>query len=270
MKKAKYLLTFGLLGLSLVSCTSNSKPQSNNYDNETIHQVSLLQGLMLGDYYGSVSVKQLKQMGDTGIGTFDKLNGELIMTDGVVYRAKHDGTIEVVPDDELIPFSNVTKFDKDIEFETKEISNIEEILKTLTENVNAKNSNQYYMVRIDGTFSKMNVRSELPQKEPYKPLVEVLKTDQTFFNYENIEGTVVALYMPPYMGNLNTTGWHLHFISKDKTKGGHVLDLSISSSTITIDQTNGFELYLPDGDYFKSLNLTVDQDDDIKEVEQGN
>ncbi len=123
---------------------------------------------------------------------------------------------------------------------------------------------------MDGTFSKMNVRSELPQKEPYKPLVEVLKTDQTFFNYENIEGTVVALYMPPYMGNLNTTGWHLHFISKDKTKGGHVLDLSISSSTITMDQTNGFELYLPNGDYFKSLDLTVDQDDDIKEVEQGN
>ena len=254
MKQIKNLFLLSLLALSLTSCSDKNVENSSKYDTETIHQVSLLQGLMLGDYYGSISVKELKQMGDTAIGTFDKLDGELIMTDGVVYKAKHDGSIEVVSDDELIPFSNVTKFDKDFELKINQETNY----------------NHYYMTKITGTFSKMNVRSEKPQQTPYKPLVDVLKTDQTFFDYENIEGTVVALYMPPYMGTLNTTGWHLHFISKDRKKGGHILNLSISSAVVEMDQTNGFEVYIPEGEYFKSLDLTVDQDDDIKEVEQGN
>ena len=91
---------------------------------DVINQVSLLQGLTFGDYYGSVPVSRLKEMGDTGIGTFDALNGELIMLDGVVYRAAHDGTIEVVDDEETIPFANVTFFDADAEMELKDIENV--------------------------------------------------------------------------------------------------------------------------------------------------
>ena len=54
----------------------------NSINNEVINQVSLLQGLTFGDYTGSVTVAELKKMGDIGIETFDKLNGELIMLDG--------------------------------------------------------------------------------------------------------------------------------------------------------------------------------------------
>ena len=35
----------------------------------------------------------------------------------------------------------------------------------------------------------------------------------------NVEGTVVALYTPDYMGDLNAAGWHFHFITNDKTEG---------------------------------------------------
>lgn len=271
IKKIKFLAVLLLLGLSLSACNSTHKSISNNKptNKEVINQISLLQGLMLGDYYGSITVKELKSMGDTGIGTFDKLNGELIMTNGIVYRAKADGSVEVVGDDELIPFSNVTKFEIDEKYIVSNINNIDDVLNNLNNKIENINVNQYYMVKIVGDFTKMNVRSEKAQQEPYKPLVEVLKTDQTFFNYENVEGTVVALYMPPYMGNVNTTGWHLHFISKDGTKGGHILDLSIKNAEIQLDYTQGFELYIPDGEFFKSLDLTIEQDDDIKEVEQG-
>lgn len=267
MKKIKGLIVGAALILSAASCSPNLK--NNNKEPETIHQVSLLQGLMLGDYYGSISVKELKQMGNIGIGTFDKLNGELIMTDGVVYRAKGDGTVEVVNDSELIPFANVTMFDNDEKFDLNNVKDVDALLTILNKKVDDYNSNQYCMAKITGTFTKMNVRSELAQKEPYKPLVDVLKTDQTFFDYEKINGTVVALYMPPYMNTINTTGWHLHFISEDKTKGGHLLNLEIDKATLTLDYTSDFQMHLPDGEFFKSLDLTTDQEDDIKEVEQG-
>ena len=123
------------------------------------------------------------------------------------------------------------------------------------------------MVRVDGTFKKMHARSELKQEKPYKPLAEALKTDQREFSWDNIEGTVVALYCPEYMKDLNAAGWHLHFVSKDKTCGGHVLDLDVDQAELKIDSTQGFNMQLPDTEMFPTLDLTQDQSDDIKKVE---
>ena len=109
---------------------------------DVIYQVSLLQSLAYGDYCGSVTVKELKQHGDVGIGTFNKLNGELIMLDGAAYRAAGDGSVELVSDDETSPFSVVTYMDadetrsfKDIpDFDVRQPSAFEQI-KTITGDV---------------------------------------------------------------------------------------------------------------------------------------
>jgi acetolactate decarboxylase len=71
------------------------------------------------------------------------------------------------------------------------------------------------------------------------------------------------------MSDLNAAGWHLHFITKDRKIGGHVLGLDLNKATVTWDYTNNFKLHLPDGDFYKTLDFSVNQDDDIKEVEQG-
>ena len=240
---------------------------TSDADRETIYQVSLLQGLTLGDYYGSVSVKDLKEKGDTGIGTFEGVNGELIMVDGNVYRATSDGSVEEAPDDETIPFSNVTFFDADETEDISGISSIADVKKLLDERVEKLGKNQFYMVRIDGKFKKMHARSELKQELPYKPLAEALATDQREFSWDDIEGTVVALYCPQYMEDLNAVGWHLHFISEDKKLGGHVLDLEVDTAKLKIDATQGFNMQLPDTEMFPTLDLTIDQSDDIKKVE---
>ena len=249
------------------SAADSSKEGESKADRETIYQVSLLQGLTLGDYNGSVSVKELKQKGDTGIGTFEGVNGELIMVDGTVYRAKSDGSIETAPDDETIPFANVTFFDTDEKQDISGVSSIADLKKLLDEKVEKLGRNQFYMVRVDGTFKKMHARSELKQEKPYKPLAEALKTDQREFSWDNIEGTVVALYCPQYMKDLNAAGWHLHFVSKDKKYGGHVLELDVDKAELKIDCTQGFNMQLPDTEMFPTLDLTKDQSEDIKKVE---
>ena len=249
------------------SAADSSKEGESKADRETIYQVSLLQGLTLGDYNGSVSVKELKQKGDTGIGTFEGVNGELIMVDGTVYRVKSDGSIETAPDDETIPFANVTFFDTDEKQDISGVSSIADLKKLLDEKVEKLGRNQFYMVRVDGTFKKMHARSELKQEKPYKPLAEALKTDQREFSWDNIEGTVVALYCPQYMKDLNAAGWHLHFVSKDKKYGGHVLELDVDKAELKIDCTQGFNMQLPDTEMFPTLDLTKDQSGDIKKVE---
>jgi acetolactate decarboxylase len=241
--------------------------QEASTDRETIGQVALLQSLLQGDYYGSVSIADLKKHGDIGIGTFDKLNGELIMVDGVLYRAKGDGSVEVPDDSETIPFSNVTFFDADETQSVEGVSSFKDLEEILNAKVDELGPNCFYFARVDGTFSKMNVRSEYAQEEPYKPLVKALETDQTFFDYENVEGTVVALYCPDYMKELNNAGWHLHFVSKDGTKGGHVLDLAIDKANIAWDQTDNFNMMLPHESFFNAIDFTKDRSEEVKKAE---
>ena len=108
-----------------------------------LYQVSLLQGLTYGDYDGSVTLGEVKRHGDTGIGTFDRLNGELILLDGQVYRAAGDGTVEVVPDEETIPFSNVTFMDADESKDLKEIPDYDTLQAELNRIVEERGKNRF-------------------------------------------------------------------------------------------------------------------------------
>ena len=250
--------------------TNSPKSESSNnieQNRDVMYQVSLLQGLTYGDYCGSITVGELKQHGDIGIGTFDKLNGELIMLDGVIYMAAGDGSVKVVSDDETIPFSVVTFMDADESKHFKELPNNDALYNELDKIVEERGKNRFYMIRIDGIFREVNVRSVHAQAEPYKRLAEVLEHDQTFFDYENIEGTVIGLYCPPYMFALNAVGWHFHFISKDKTKGGHVLGMNIVDAVLTWDDTDSFQMKLTQNEKFSDFDLTVDQSKDIEKIE---
>ena len=178
------LITCGLLLLTACgdssSASESKKDEAPKADRETIYQVSLLQGLTLGDYNGSASVKELKQKGDTGIGTFEGVNGELIMVDGTVYRAKSDGSIETAPDDETIPFANVTFFDTDEKQEISGVSSIADIKKLLDEKDYIK-FNREYSERIDKLTEEMNELQSAAEKYEKssaegKELIEIIRS----------------------------------------------------------------------------------------------
>ena len=236
-------------------------------DRETVYQVALLQSLTQGYYDGIIKVSELKEHGDTGIGTFEGVNGEMIVIDGTVYQALGDGTVQEADENETVPFSNVSFFDSDISVDLNDISDMASFREELDKAVNENGKNMFYLVRVSGTFEKMFVRSEIKQEKPYKPLDKALETDQREFNYENITGTVVGLYCPDYMGGLNTPGWHFHFISDDRTKGGHMLDLSFASAKAELDVTPSFDMKLSDNSEFQGMELAKNVDDAIKKVE---
>ena len=265
----KKILAIALAAAMMLSAAACSSQQDNNEekDRETVYQVALLQSLTQGYYDGIIKVSELKEHGDIGIGTFEGVNGEMIILDGKVYQALGDGSVQEAADDETVPFSNVTFFDKDGSVELSGIKDINALKEKLNSMVEENGRNLFYFVKVSGTFEKMNVRSELKQEKPYKPLDEALATDQREFNYDNIKGTVVALYCPDYMGGLNTPGWHFHFVSDDKTKGGHILDLSFDKATAEYDTTPEFEMYLTDNDDFQKIELSKDVSNAIKKVE---
>lgn len=233
-----------------------------------LYQVSLLQGLTYGDYHGSVTIEELCKNGDTGLGTFDRLNGELVLLDGEVYRVAGDGSVELVLTDESTPFAVATYISDDFTEELREIVNIDMLQEKLQEIVETRGRNRFYMIRIDGFFKEINARSVPAQTEPYRPLVDVLEMEQTFFNHEDVEGSVVGLYCPPYMSYLNAVGWHMHFISKDRTKGGHLLGINVSHATLRLCDIDALDLRLPPNESFHLFDLSVDQTKNIEKVEK--
>lgn len=173
--------------------------------------------------------------------------------------------------DETTPFAVATYIDAYATRDRKELREIPDcaalecLLNTWVEE-NGRNC--FHMIRIDGSFRSMNVRSVPAQKEPYQRLVDVLEKQQTFFDYENIEGTIVGLYCPPYMSSLNAVGWHMHFISSDKSKGGHVLGLHIADASLSAANIRSFHLRLPKSEEFNRFDLTLDQSKDIEKIEK--
>ena len=235
-------------------------------ENETINQVALLQSLALGHFDGSISVKDLKKIGDTGIGTFDGLDGEMIFLDGVVYRANQNCKINVVEDSVTIPFSNVTFFEKDFSLNLQNISGKNALENELNELVKTHGENSFYMIKITGNFNEILVRSEKGSQKPYPTLVKALET-QKEITQKNINGTIVGLYCPAFMSSLNSVGWHFHFVSADKKFGGHVLEMKIKNATADFDKTDNFSMILPENKDFQNLNLGKDLSEDIRKAE---
>ena len=116
MKRLSAIVLAAALLLSFASCSSQQNTKSEATDKaaeqtaekntETIYQVALLQSLTQGYYDGIIKVSELKEHGDIGIGTFEGVNGEMIVLDGTVYQALGDGSVQVAADDETVPFSN--------------------------------------------------------------------------------------------------------------------------------------------------------------------
>ena len=192
----------------------------------------------------------------------------MIMLDGVIYRANQNLEINVVDDKIKIPFSNVTFFEKDFAVKLKDIADKNSLETYLNKFVHKHGYNSFYFIKIPATFNSILIRSEAGQKKPYPTLVESLQATQQEKTFENVNGTIVGLYCPPYMGGLNSTGWHFHFISEDKTFGGHVLNLNIKSGKAEFDKTDNFNMILPKKKDFHTLDIAQDLSEDIHSAEQ--
>lgn len=244
-----------------------SLAESARNDTESIYQVALLQSLAQGHFDGIATVGELKAHGDTGIGTFEGVNGEMIVLDGVVYQAIWDGSVVIPEDSETIPFCNVTFFEPDIVVSLSDVPDMASLQEQLNTVTDENGANLFYMVKITGEFSTIKVRSEYKQEKPYRELDVALAADQTEYDHENIRGTMVGLYCPSFMGGLNSVGWHFHFITEDLTRGGHVLQVSIGSAEAALDATPGFTLALTDDADFQSMDLSRDMDEAIHRAE---
>ncbi len=255
----------GLFCILLIAITiSMMSASAADEDRDVLYQVSTIDALMQSVYDGVMNFTELEKHGDFGIGCFEGIDGEMVALDGEYYQVKADGIVYPVSDNMTTPFSTVTYFERDL---TANVSakNFTELSNAIDSQIPSKNL--FYAVRIDGTFSYVKTRSIPKQSEPY-PLLKDLAANQSVFEFNEINGTIVGFYTPEYAKGLNVPGYHLHLITADRKAGGHILDLALNSSEVQLDITSGFNMALPTSGDFIGVDLTKDLQKDLEQVEQ--
>jgi len=270
-KKVSLTVT-ALLLLSMGTAACNGEGTSPEYatnpvaQRETLFQVSTLDALINGVYDGVMTIGGLKEYGDFGIGTFAALDGEMAVLDGVVYQIKADGVAYTVADAIETPFAAVTFFDTDLEDTIPGGLDYQQVQSFLDGFL--PTGNIFYAIKIEGTFSYMKTRSVPAQVKPYPKLTEVTANQPTF-EFHNVAGTIVGFYCPPYVDGVNVSGYHLHFLTEDKSAGGHILDFTVERASVQVAYTSEFLMRLPDSSSaFYSLDLTQDTSSEVEAVEK--
>lgn len=231
----------------------------------TITQVSTIGSLMLGQYHGHTPVCELLRVGDFGIGTFDHLDGEMIVLDGVAYQALADGTVRRCDPDAATPFAVVTTFRTAEHSPCPPMHNLAELEAHIDAATPA--ANLFAAVRVEGAFASLTLRSVPRQSPPFRPLAEVVK-EQSVWTRGPAAGTLVGFRCPPWVGNINVPGYHWHFLSHDRTVGGHVMDVRLDRGTVATQVCRDWRVRLDPDDAGQTLDLTQDMSDDLERVER--
>ncbi len=229
----------------------------------TVTQVSILDGLLASRFDGCLSCRELLTYGDFGIGTFDRMDGEMIIVDGGLYQGKTDGKVYTPNPDVSTPFATVCRFVPDLTWSVSEPLDMEALKKMIDEN--ATNQNVFCAVRVEGFFSYIKTHALPVQSKPYRPVAQVVKSCPQF-EMTDVSGTIVGFRSPPYVRGINDPGYHLHFLSEDKSRGGHVLTFDMKRGECAVDLLSKHLVVLPDnGTALADVDLSKDL---VKEFEE--
>ena len=233
-------------------------------DRNRIYLCTPVNALVEGIYKEDIPLAEIKKHGDFGLGTFNDLDGEMVMLDGQVYQISSEGRVTVVDDSALTPFACVTFYEPLSHDEIDHEMNYDAFLEWLYGLF--PSPNLFYAIRIHGAFAHVKARS-VPKQDSYRPLVEVAK-EQATFDFYDVEGTLAGFFTPSFMSSLSVPGLHLHFLSADLQQGGHLLECVPRKARVGVQMISTLELSLPISLDYLTWDFTRDISQDLDKAEK--
>jgi acetolactate decarboxylase len=234
-------------------------------NHSTLFQVSTSTALVEGVYGGVVTIGELKQHGSFGLGTFDGLDGEMLALDGHFYQVLGDGTVREARDDAKAPFAVVTEFRAERELVLDQVESFDDLTAQLDRGRDT--GNLFFAVRIDGHFSQIRTRA-LCRTASGVSLVNAT-AHQPEFVLTDVSGTAVGFWTPLYARTINVAGWHLHFVTGDRTGGGHVLDCQATDLLVQVQDLADVRIAMPETAAFLQADLSQDPSQELDLAERG-
>jgi len=233
-------------------------------EDQTVFQTSTVNALMEGASTGDMTMGELKTHGDFGLGTFDGLDGEMIELDGKVFQVRADGHAHPVEDSARTPFATVSFFKADESARLDRPCDQAELLAAVAAMLPSQNI--FHALKIEGRFDYVKTRAVAKQDKSVG--LEDAAREEPVFEFHDVEGTIVGFFTPDYLRGVNVPGYHLHFITADRSAGGHMLDCRTAGVTIKIHHTPEFELGTPGTEEFLKADLSRDHTAAIAKIER--
>jgi len=230
----------------------------------TLYQVSTSTALVEGIYQGAVRVGTLREHGDLGLGTFENLDGEMVVVDGQFFQVRGDGSVRECGDDDLSPFAVITRFEPDVDTTLDRCPDLSHL--TARSDGLRNSENLFFALRVDGHFDYVHTRAMCRTSEGV-PLVEAAAV-QPEFEFRDVSGTLVGFWTPEYARALNVPGYHLHFLSTDRRQGGHLLQCRGTGLRLRMQREGEFRIALPETEDFLKANLRRDPAADLDKAEK--
>lgn len=232
-------------------------------DRHSLFQVSTTTALVEGVFRGAVTVGDLKRHGDFGLGTYEGLDGELVMLDGVCFRIGGGGAVTVADDDWEVPFGVVTRFMSDETAMIGRSGSLAELEAAV--DVLRPSENLFVGLRVDGSFETLVMRAAC-RAAPGEGLVAAT-SHQSEFTAKNLVGTFVGFWAPAYARAVNVPGYHFHFIASDQSVGGHVLDVQAGRLDIGIHVESDVHIAIPQTAEYLQADLTGETSEALRIAE---
>lgn len=216
------------------------EPITSNRAN-VLYQHGTLALLVPGLLEGTTTMGELLRQGDTGIGTGEGLDGEIIVLDGKAWKVGRSGRVEAVPDDFTLPFATMHRAAFQYQCERHDIG-----LEQLNERIVEANgrANTFFAVIVRGTFRFIKTRAVIKQQAPY-PTLEEVADRQAMFLAHDVRGTMLGYFSPVMFHGAAVAGFHEHFLADDHSIGGHVLDAVLGEGEILTQVFDTLVQHLP-------------------------
>jgi acetolactate decarboxylase len=237
----------------------------------TLYQRSTIGALLAGIFDGDETVGELLKHGDFGLGTFNALDGEMVVLDGVCYHLRSDGSVELADLAARTPFAAITRFTAE---HAREIPRFDIPRPHSRTEVGAlidqagRGSNITLAVRITGYFASVKTRTVSAQKKPYPSLDEAAR-NEVELDFTDLPGTLLGFRTPEFEHSIGVAGYHLHFLDDTRTRGGHMLDYQLIEGTVELMELTEIHLSLPTEGAFLTADLDpVGADEQIHRAER--
>ncbi|HEX4144576.1 MAG TPA: acetolactate decarboxylase [Pirellulales bacterium] len=234
-------------------------------EHSTLFQVSTSTALVQGVYSGVVTIGELKQHGDFGLGTFDGLDGEMLALDGRFYQVHGSGEVSQPGDDAKVPFAVVTAFRVERNFTIDAVQGFADLAAQLDDM--RRTENLFYAVRIDGRFASLTTRAACKVASGTS-LVDAT-SHQSEFDFSDVAGTLVGFWTPSYARSLNVAGWHLHFVNDARSGGGHLLSCQANGLCAQLQELADVRIAIPETAEFLRADLSRDPTKELDVAERG-
>jgi acetolactate decarboxylase len=215
------------------------RPEAHRHE---LFQTSTIDALLHGAFDGDVSLSEVLQHGDLGLGTLNGLDGELVVIDGQAWTADHDCVLRRAPRRARTPYAVVVPFSPGPAITLRGPLPLASLGQAVGHRL--EGTKRPVAVRIDGRFAHVRVRSVRRQRRPYPQLAQAL-TQQRIRDLRDVSGTMVGFGFPDALGGIEMIGWHLHFATGARTRGGHVLDFALRDGIAHLDDATELKVELP-------------------------